>query len=58
MQNWTEWQIEIVTALREDLDQFTHYISMDDVDWAAFRPFFLEGRTARSAVDRALERDF
>lgn len=57
MQTWTEWQCEVVIALRENLDQFTHIISMDDVDWAAFQPFFLEGRSPRSAVDRALERD-
>jgi len=57
MQTWTEWQSEVVTVLREDLDEFTNFISADDVDWAAFQPFFLEGRTARSAVNRALERD-
>ena len=57
MQTWTEWQYEVVSLLREDLDQFTQCTSLDDVDWAAFQTFFLEGRSARAAVNRALERD-
>ena len=57
MQTWAEWQSEVVCLLRQDLDEFLSCISIDDVDWAAFQTFFLEGRTARAAVDRALERD-
>jgi hypothetical protein len=30
---------------------------VDDVDWVAWYGLYLEGRTPRSAVNRALERD-
>ncbi len=35
-----------------------HLIGMDEVDWDSWRNFYNEGRTPKSAVDRALERDF
>jgi hypothetical protein len=33
-------------------------IGMEEVDWDSWRNFYIEGRTPKSAVDRALERDF
>jgi hypothetical protein len=57
MQLWTEWQQEIVALLKDDFDQTLRHISIDDVDWPSWRPFYEQGRSARSAIERALERD-
>jgi hypothetical protein len=32
--------------------------SVDDVDWPSWQGLYLQGRTPRSAIDRAFERDF
>ncbi len=57
MQTWAQWQAEVVTALGAELEELLHHVSLDDIDWPAWRNFYLEGRTPRAAVDRALERD-
>jgi hypothetical protein len=45
-------------VLRADFAEVLQFIGMDEVDWDAWRNFYNEGRTPKSAVDRALERDF
>jgi hypothetical protein len=57
MTNWAQWQNEVVAVLRRHLADTLHHVSVDDVDWAAWETFYLEGRSPRAAVDRALERD-
>jgi hypothetical protein len=57
MQPWTEWQHEIVALLKDDFDQTLGQISLEDVDWSSWRPFYEQGRSPRSAIERALERD-
>lgn len=57
MQTWAQWQIEVVALLQGDFEEFLHGISLDDVDWPSWRDFYIEGRSPRAAVDRALERD-
>ena len=57
MQNWTQWQREVLTFLQADFEEVLHHLSLDDVDWVTWRKFFDEGRSPRSAVDRAVERD-
>ncbi len=57
MQSWTQWQREVVTLLRQDFREILRHISLDDIDWPAWRAFYLQGRTPRAAIDRALERD-
>jgi hypothetical protein len=58
MQSWAQWQAEVVDLLRGDFEEILRqHISIEDVDWPAWRTFFLEGRSPRAAVDRALERD-
>ena len=57
MQTWVQWQAEVVAALGAELEEILHHVALDDIDWAAWRNFYLEGRSARAAVDRALERD-
>lgn len=56
-QTWAEWQRDVLTILRRDFREALDRISLDDVDWPAWLRFYLEGRTASAAVDRALERD-
>jgi hypothetical protein len=57
MQTWVQWQAEVVKALSAELEELLHHVSMDDIDWPAWQPFYLEGRSPRAAVNRALERD-
>jgi hypothetical protein len=52
-----QWQAEVVAALGAELEEILQHVSLDDIDWPAWRNFYLEGRSARAAVDRALERD-
>jgi hypothetical protein len=55
---WVQWQLAVLAVLRADFIGVLQKIDLDDVDWDAWRRFYSEGRTPRSAVDRALERDF
>jgi hypothetical protein len=57
MQNWTDWQTEIVDLLHQDAEETLRDLSLDDIDWPSWRGFYLQGRSPRAAVDRALERD-
>jgi hypothetical protein len=54
---WVQWQLAVLAVLRADFIGVLQKIDLDDVDWDAWRNFYNEGRTPRSAVDRALERD-
>ena len=49
--------LAVVAVLRTDFIGILQRIDLEDVDWDAWRNFYNEGRTPRSAVDRALERD-
>jgi hypothetical protein len=57
MQTWAMWQTEVVALLQGDFEELLRHISIEDVDWPSWQRFYLEGRSPRSAVDRALERD-
>jgi hypothetical protein len=57
MQTWVQWQAEVVATLGAELEEILHQVALDDIDWPAWRNFYLEGRSARAAVNRALERD-
>lgn len=56
-QAWSEWQRDVLDILRRDFREALDHLSLEDVDWPAWLRFYLEGRTASAAVDRALERD-
>ena len=56
-QSWTEWQQDVVSLLRDDFCEVLQEIGIDDVDWPSWRTFFVQGRSPRAAVDRAMERD-
>ena len=55
---WMQWQLAVLAVLRADFVGVLQKIDLDDVDWDAWRRFYSEGRTPRSAVNRALELDF
>jgi hypothetical protein len=57
VQHWNQWQSEVVAVLQRDFRHLLHEISHDDVDWPSWHRFFVEGRSPRAAVMRALERD-
>jgi hypothetical protein len=56
--SWSQWQNGVLALLRADFSEVLQVIGIDEVDWDSWRNFYNEGRTPRSAVDRALERDF
>jgi hypothetical protein len=55
--SWPQWQREVLRLLQAELRDLAHHLCLDDVDWAAWRPLYEQGRTPPTAVDRALERD-
>ena len=57
-QPWLQWQHSVIRLLRAEFNEALHHIGFDEVDWAAWRAFYDEGRTPKAAIDRALERDF
>ena len=58
MLSWVQWQDAVLAQLRADFAEVLQFIGMEEVDWDSWRNFYIEGRTPKSAVDRALERDF
>jgi len=58
MLSWAQWQNAVLALLRVDFAEVLQFIGMEEVDWDSWRNFYIEGRTPKSAVDRALERDF
>jgi hypothetical protein len=56
--SWVQWQNAVLAQLRADFAEVLQVIGMEEVDWDSWRNFYIEGRTPKSAVDRALERDF
>jgi hypothetical protein len=55
--NWEKWQQDIVDLLRHDFGSALQLTTLEDVDWPAWMPYFMQGRSARQAIERALERD-
>ena len=58
MHSWSEWQTEIVRLLNAGFREILDHVSLKDVDWVSWRPFFLEGRSPDAAIRRAFELDF
>ncbi len=56
--NWAQWQNAVLALLRADLSGALRSLQIDEVDWDQWRSFYTEGRSRRSAIDRALARDF
>jgi hypothetical protein len=54
---WRDWQAGVIDILRTDFGGVLPEVREEDVDWEAWRQFFDEGRSPRSAVDRAFLRD-
>ena len=54
---WEQWQQDIVALLKSDFGGTLQVISIDDVDWPSWQGLYAQGRSARSAIERALERD-
>jgi hypothetical protein len=57
METWTQWQNEVVMLFRSDFEDLLGHISIDEVDWPAWRVYYQQGRSPRSAIERALELD-
>jgi hypothetical protein len=57
LRDWEQWQQDIVALLKIDFGDALQVISIDDVDWPSWQGLYAQGRSPRSAIERALERD-
>jgi hypothetical protein len=57
LRDWEQWQHDIVALLKSDFGDALQVISIDDVDWPSWQGLYAQGRSPRSAIERALERD-
>jgi hypothetical protein len=57
MESFEDWQEQVVSILRNEFCGELEAITTDEVDWRSWRVFYEQGRSARAAVNRALERD-
>jgi hypothetical protein len=57
METWTQWQNEVVMLLRRDFEEMLGIISIEEIDWPAWHAYYQQGRSPRSAIERALELD-
>jgi hypothetical protein len=57
MLSFESWQQEVVSLLRRDFCSELQQITVNDVDWQSWKHFYMQGRTPRAAIERALERD-
>ncbi len=55
--DWEQWQQDIVALLKSDFGDTLQVISIDDVDWPSWQGLYAQGRSPRSAIERALERE-
>ena len=56
-ESWSDWQQQVIAAIRIDLQDVLDSVEDRDIDWDAWRPLFEEGRPAQAAVARAFARD-
>lgn len=54
--NWIEWQHQVVAAVRAEFSGVLQDIDGDDIGWDAWRPLFDQGLTPAAAVDAAFLR--
>jgi hypothetical protein len=54
---WPAWQRSVLCVLRTELRDLVQHLGVGDVDWPAWQVYYKQGRSPRSAVYRALERD-
>ena len=57
MVSFERWQDEVLSILRNEFCAELELITTDEVDWRSWRVFYEQGKSARAAVNRALERD-
>jgi hypothetical protein len=57
MVSFEHWQEQVLSILRNEFCKELESITTDEVDWRSWRVFYEQGRSARAAVNRALERD-
>lgn len=55
--SWSQWQQQVLNKIRRDYADILQQLTLDDVDWAAWRSLYDQGRSASDAVDYAFVRD-
>lgn len=54
---WSQWQQQVLSKIRRDYADILQQLTLDDVDWAAWRSLYDQGRSAADAVDYAFVRN-
>ena len=54
VEEWSEWQTDVVNLVRRQFCELLPNIRGDDFDWDAWRSYFVEGYLPRDAVRLAL----
>ena len=56
LHTWEQWQSAIVTLLQRDFrGEALRHVSLEDIDWPSWRGFYLQGKSPRAAIERALD---
>lgn len=55
--SWLQWQQQVLNKIRRDYADILQQLTLDDVDWGAWRSLYDQGRSATEAVDYAFVRE-
>jgi hypothetical protein len=47
---WAQWQRDVLCVIRAEFHGVLQEVRDEDIDWAAWRPLFEQGCSAREAV--------
>lgn len=54
---WLQWQQQVLNKIRRDYADILQQLTLDEIDWAAWRDLYDQGRSASDAVDHAFVRE-
>ncbi len=55
--SWQQWQQQVLSKIRRDYADILQHLTLDDIDWSAWRSLYDDGRSASEAVDCAFVRN-
>jgi hypothetical protein len=55
--SWFQWRASVLAIIRYDFGRVLSNLNDKDIDWAAWRPLYDQGRSPQFAVDCAFMRD-
>lgn len=55
--SWPQWQQQVLNKIRRDYADILQHLTFDEIDWAAWRDLYDQGRSAADAVNYAFVRE-